>query len=101
MPFVTETRRTWRSNFISAAGADQVRKYPLLFGMKDEALTAVLYPTVVNSPVSHNQRGIQLMRMFMDEVHFEHGGREVRMRKRLPPCTNRHAIPLPRLAACL
>jgi|SRR5215472_11640908 len=55
--------------------------------------TAVLYPTVVNSPVSHNRQGIQLVRMFMDEVHFEHGGREVHMRKRLPPGTNRHAIP--------
>lgn len=26
--------------------------------------------------------GIPLMRMLMDEVHFEHGGREVHMRKR-------------------
>jgi len=55
--------------------------------------TAFLYPTVVNSQVSCNQRGIQLMRTFMDEVHFEHGGREVHMRKRLPPGTNRRAIP--------
>lgn len=46
---------------------------------------AVLYPTVVNSPKSRNQRGIPLMRMFTDEVHFELGGRQVHMRKRLPP----------------
>jgi len=55
--------------------------------------TAVLYPSIVESPKSHNQRGIQLMRMLMDEVHFEHGGREVHMRKRLASSTNRHSIP--------
>jgi serine/threonine-protein kinase RsbW len=27
-------------------------------------------------------RGILLMKQFMDEIHFEHGGREVHMRKR-------------------
>ena len=55
--------------------------------------TAVLYPAVVESPKSHNQRGIQLMRMCMDEVHFEHGGREVHMHKRLPSVTNPHSVP--------
>ena len=55
--------------------------------------TAVLYPAVVESSKSHNQRGIQLMRMWMDEVHFEHGGREVHMHKRLPSVTNPHSVP--------
>ena len=55
--------------------------------------TAVSYPAVVESPKSHNQRGIQLMRMCMDEVHFEHGGREVQMRKRLPSVTKPHLVP--------
>jgi len=55
--------------------------------------TAVLYPAVVESSKSHNQRGIQLMRMCMDEVHFEHGGREVHMRKRLPSVSNPHLVP--------
>ena len=54
--------------------------------------TAVLYPAVLESPKSHNQRGIQLMRMCMDEVHFEHGGREVHMRKRLPSVSNPHLV---------
>jgi serine/threonine-protein kinase RsbW len=55
--------------------------------------TAVLYPAVVERPKSHSQRGIQLMRICMDEVHFEHGGREVHMRKRLPSVTNPHLVP--------
>ena len=54
--------------------------------------TAVSYPAVVESPKSHNQRRIQLMRMCMDEVHFEHGGREVHMRKRLPSVSNPHLV---------
>jgi serine/threonine-protein kinase RsbW len=57
------------------------------FTIRDEGqgfdTTAVLYPSVAESPKSHNQRGIPLMRTFMDEVHFEQGGREVHMRKRL------------------
>jgi len=32
------------------------------------------------------------MRMCMDEVHFEHGGREVHMRKRLPSVSNPHLV---------
>ena len=60
---------------------------------QDFDTTAVVYPSIVESPKSHNQPGIQLTRRFMDEVHFEHGGREVHMRKRLPSNTNGHSIP--------
>ena len=55
--------------------------------------TAILYPTVLESPKSQNRRGIQLMRLCMDEVHFERGGREVHMRKWLPSDTYPRAIP--------
>lgn len=47
--------------------------------------TAVLYPMVLGNIKSHHERGIPLMRLLMDEVHFEQGGREVHMRKRSSP----------------
>lgn len=34
---------------------------------------------------SHHGRGIYLINQLMDEVHFDRGGTEIRMRKRLPP----------------
>jgi serine/threonine-protein kinase RsbW len=38
-------------------------------------------PTAVDNIISENGRGIHLMKTFMDAVHFEHGGSEVRLRK--------------------
>jgi serine/threonine-protein kinase RsbW len=38
---------------------------------------------VMSDPCSEQGRGIQLMRAYMDIVHFERGGSEVHMRKRL------------------
>jgi serine/threonine-protein kinase RsbW len=35
-----------------------------------------------SDPASEHGRGIQLMKAFMDDVHFERGGSEVHMRKR-------------------
>ena len=37
---------------------------------------------VTSEPASEHGRGIQLMKAYMDEVHFERGGSEVHMRKR-------------------
>ena len=37
---------------------------------------------ITSEPASEHGRGIQLMRAYMDEVHFERGGSEVHMRKR-------------------
>ena len=37
---------------------------------------------ITPEPASEHGRGIQLMRAYMDEVHFERGGSEVHMRKR-------------------
>jgi serine/threonine-protein kinase RsbW len=37
---------------------------------------------VASEPASEHGRGIQLMKAYMDEVHFERGGSEVHMRKR-------------------
>lgn len=48
-------------------------------------------PTTVNNIESHHGRGIYLMRALMDEVHFERGGAEVRMRK-WPPLRSRIAV---------
>jgi anti-sigma regulatory factor (Ser/Thr protein kinase) len=38
---------------------------------------------LIRDPLSGNGRGILLMKAYMDEVHFERGGSEVHMRKRL------------------
>ena len=37
---------------------------------------------VTSEPASEHGRGIQLMKAYMDDVHFERGGSEVHMRKR-------------------
>jgi serine/threonine-protein kinase RsbW len=37
---------------------------------------------VESDPAAENGRGIQLMKAYMDDVHFERGGSEVRMSKR-------------------
>ncbi len=36
---------------------------------------------ITSAPDSEHGRGIQLMKAYMDEVHFERGGSEVRMRR--------------------
>ena len=42
-------------------------------------------PLAVENLESEHGRGIHLMKLAMDEVSFEHGGTEVRMRKKLGP----------------
>ena len=37
---------------------------------------------IASDPPSEHGRGIQLMKAYMDDVHFERGGSEVHMRKR-------------------
>src|SRR6267378_2266267 len=37
---------------------------------------------LASDPASEHGRGIQLMKAYMDDVHFERGGAEVHMRKR-------------------
>src|SRR3981189_2641218 len=38
---------------------------------------------ITSDPESEHGRGIQLMKAYMDDVHFEQGGSEVHMRRRL------------------
>ena len=38
---------------------------------------------ITSDPESEHGRGIQLMKAYMDDVHFERGGSEVHMRRRL------------------
>ena len=38
---------------------------------------------LISDPLSEHERGILLMKAYMDHVHFERGGSEVHMRKRL------------------
>ncbi len=38
---------------------------------------------LTSDPASEHGRGIQLMKAYMDDVHFERGGSEVHMRRRL------------------
>jgi serine/threonine-protein kinase RsbW len=37
---------------------------------------------ITSNPASERGRGIQLMKAYMDDLHFERGGSEVQMRKR-------------------
>jgi len=37
---------------------------------------------IISDPDSEHGRGLQLMKAYMDDVHFERGGSEVHMRKR-------------------
>jgi serine/threonine-protein kinase RsbW len=37
---------------------------------------------ITSNPAAEHGRGIQLMKAYMDDVHFERGGSEVHMRKR-------------------
>jgi serine/threonine-protein kinase RsbW len=39
---------------------------------------------IAPDPASEHGRGIQLMKAYMDDVHFERGGSEVHLRKRSP-----------------
>jgi serine/threonine-protein kinase RsbW len=39
---------------------------------------------IASDPDSEHGRGIQLMKAYMDDVHFERGGSEVHLRKRSP-----------------
>lgn len=43
---------------------------------------AVPDPLAPENVDAEHGRGILLMRQFMDEIHYEHGGREVHMRKK-------------------
>jgi serine/threonine-protein kinase RsbW len=38
--------------------------------------------SITSDPASEHGRGIQLMKAYMDDVHFERGGSEVHLRKR-------------------
>jgi Anti-sigma regulatory factor (Ser/Thr protein kinase) len=44
---------------------------------------------ITSDPDSEHGRGLQLMKAYMDDVHFERGGSEVHMRKR--PRTTSHS----------
>jgi len=39
---------------------------------------------IKSDPAAEHGRGIQLMKAYMDDVHFERGGSEVHLRKRSP-----------------
>jgi len=39
---------------------------------------------ITSDPAAEHGRGIQLMKAYMDDVHFERGGSEVHLRKRSP-----------------
>jgi serine/threonine-protein kinase RsbW len=39
---------------------------------------------ITSDPAAEHRRGIQLMKAYMDDVHFERGGSEVHLRKRSP-----------------
>jgi serine/threonine-protein kinase RsbW len=39
---------------------------------------------IASDPAAEHGRGIQLMKAYMDDVHFARGGSEVRLRKRSP-----------------
>ena len=65
--------RCWPGNEISIVVADQGK------GFDFEKIVA---SGNTWDPASEHGRGIQLMKAYMDDVHFERGGSEVHMRKR-------------------
>jgi serine/threonine-protein kinase RsbW len=66
--------RCWSGKEISIIVTDQGRGFD--FGKRAG-------DGLMCDPLSEHGRGIQLMKAYMDDVHFERGGSEVHMRKRL------------------
>ena len=66
--------RCWPGKEISIVVTDQGKGFD--FGMTSGN-------GLISDPLSERGRGIHLMKAYMDEVHFERGGSEVHMRKRL------------------
>ena len=66
--------RCWPGKEISIVVADQGKGFD--FGMTGGN-------GLISDPLSERGRGIHLMKAYMDDVHFERGGSEVHMRKRL------------------
>ena len=66
--------RCWPGKEISIVVTDQGKGFD--FGMTNGN-------GLISDPLSERGRGIYLMKAYMDEVHFERGGSEIHMRKRL------------------
>ncbi len=66
--------RCWPGKEISIVVTDQGKGFD--FGMTGGN-------GLISDPLSERGRGIHLMKAYMDDVHFERGGSEVHMRKRL------------------
>jgi len=66
--------RCWPGKEVSIVVTDQGKGF--------DAQEATDYG-LISDPLSERGRGIHLMKAYMDDVHFERGGSEVHMRKRL------------------
>jgi serine/threonine-protein kinase RsbW len=66
--------RCWPGKEISIVVTDQGKGFD--FGK-------IVGNGIASDPESEHGRGIQLMKAYMDDVHFERGGSEVHMRRRL------------------
>ena len=66
--------RCWPDKEISIVVTDQGKGFD--FGRTEDN-------GLISGPLSEHGRGILLMKAYMDEVHFERGGSQVHMRKRL------------------
>jgi len=64
--------RCWPGNEISIVVTDQGKGF---------AFEQIEENVLRSDPAAERGRGIQLMKAFMDDVHFERGGSEVHMRK--------------------
>jgi len=67
--------RCGRGNGVSIVVTDQGKGFD--FGK-------ILRNGLTSEPAAEHGRGILLMKAYMDDVHFERGGSEVHMRRRLP-----------------
>jgi len=65
--------RCWRGQEISIVVTDQGKGFDF---------EKTVGNGLTSDPTAEHGRGIQLMKAFMDDVHFERGGCEVHMRKR-------------------
>ena len=66
-------RRCQPGNEISIAATDQG---------EGSDFETILHNGITSDPDSEHGRGLQLMKVYMDDVHFERGGSRVHMRKR-------------------
>jgi len=79
----TAIRKIQKEKYTSAAAASPAMKISIVVTDQGKGFDfeTIVRNGVTSDPDSEHGRGIQLMKAYMDDVHFERGGSEVHMRK--------------------